>query len=166
MTARAQDAERRLMTNERLGLVDELRERTAAVVAANPHLALKITAKPAPAEVLERAIKTLPIFARGRYIQHSLSGLIDAVCLLTDIHRAALTGNGRTRRLVNARSCVAVLAEEFAPRHSAQAIDEALLRGSGMATWYRSRHNDRLLLFPQYAAVYGRCRAAITRAQP
>ena len=126
---------------------------------------MKITGKPAPAEVIERAIETLPIFARGRYIQHSLSGLIDAVCLLTDIHRAALTGNGRTRRLVDARSCVAVLAEEFAPRHSAQAIDDALLRGSGMATWYRGRHNDRLLLFCQYAAVYGRCRAAITRAQ-
>lgn len=154
------------MSCERLGLVDDLRERTAAVVAANPHLALKITGKPAPAEVLERAIETLPIFARGRYIQHSLSGLIDAVCLLTDIHRAALTGNGRARRLVDARSCVAVLAEEFAPRHSAQAIDDALLRGSGMATWYRGRHNDRLLLFPQYAVVYGRCRAAITRAQP
>ena len=154
------------MSCERLGLVDDLRERTAAVVAANPHLAKKLTGKPVPAEVIERAIETLPIFARGRYIQHSLSGLIDAVCLLTDIHRAALTGNGRARRLVNARSCVAVLAEEFAPRHSAQAIDEALLRGSGMATWYRSRHNDRLLLFPQYAAVYGRCRAAITRAQP
>ena len=153
------------MTRERLGLVDELRERTAAVVAANPHLAMKITGKPAPAEVIERAIETLPIFARGRYIQHSLSGLIDAVCLLTDIHRAALTGNGRTRRLVDARSCDADLAEEFAPRHSAQAIDDALLRGSGMATWYRGRHNDRLLLFCQYAAVYGRCRAAITRAQ-
>ena len=153
------------MTNERLGLVDELRERTAAVVAANPHLAMKLTGKPVPAEMIERAIDTLPIFSRGRYIQHSLSGLIDAVCLLTDIHRAALTGNGRTRRLVDARSCVAVLAEEFAPRHSAQAIDEALLRGSGCCVWYRERHDDRLKLFAQYAANYGRCRAAIKRAQ-
>ena len=152
--------------SERLGMVDELRRRTAAVVAANPHLAEKLTGKPVAAEVLERDIQKLPIFSRGRHIKHSLSGLIDAVCLLTDIHRDGLTGNGRTRRLVDARSCVAVLACEFAPRHSAQAIDDALLRGSGCCVWYRERHDDRLNLYPQYAAAYGRCRAAIKRAQP
>ena len=153
------------MTGERLGLVDQLRERTAAVIAANPHLAEKLTGKPLPAAALDRDIQKLPIFSRGRYIQHSLAGLIDAVCRLTDIDRAALTGNGRTRRLVDARSCVAVLAVEFTPRHSAQAIDDALLRGSGCCLWYRERHDDRLKLYPQYAAAYGRCRAAIKRAQ-
>lgn len=152
------------MSGERLGLVDELRERTAAVVAANPHLSVKITGRAALPEVIA-AIQTKPIFPRGRYIPRSLSDLIDAVCLLTDIHRDGLTGNGRTRRLVDARSCVAVLAEEFAPRHSAKAIDDALLRGSGCCVWYRERHEDRRKLYPEYAAMFDRCRAAILRGR-
>ena len=154
------------MSSERLGLVDDLRERTAAVVAANPHLSKKITGEPAPAGVPPRAIRTRPIFPRGRYIPRSLSELIDAVCALTDIHRDALTGEGRTRRLVDARSCIAVLAAEFAPRNSYQAVDDALLRGSGCCVWYRDRHEDRRKLYPEYAALHDRCRAAIKRGLP
>jgi hypothetical protein len=153
------------MSTERLGLVDELRARTAAVVAANPHLAAKITGRAEAVVAPLPAIRVQPLFARGRYIPRSLSDLIDAVCLLTDIHRDGLTGHGRTRRLVDARSCVAVLALEFAPRHSEQAIDDGLLRGSGCCAWYRARHEDRRKLYPQYAALFDRCHAAIVRAQ-
>lgn len=153
------------MSNERLGLVDDLRERTATVVAANPHLTLKITGKP-PLDATSPVVRPRPLFARGRYIPHSLSELIDAVCVLTDIHRDALTGNGRTRRLVDARSCIAVLAAEFAPRNSYQAVDDALLRGSGCCVWYRDRHEDRRKLYPEYAALHDRCRAAIKRGLP
>lgn len=154
------------MCTERLGLVDELRARTAAVVAANPHLALKITGRAEPVDAALPEIRVRPIFTRGRFIPHSLSNLIDAVCLLTDIHRDTLTGTGRTRRLVDARSCVAVLAQEFAPRHSYQAIDDALLRGKGCCVWYRERHEDRRKLYPEYAAMHDRVRAAIKRGQP
>jgi len=154
------------MATERLGLVDELRQRTAAVVAANPHLAEKITGRAAPVDAPLPEVHARPIFPRGRYIPLSLSNLIDAVCLLTDIHRDGLTGHGRTRRLVDARSCVAVLAEEFAARHSAKAIDDALLRGSGCCVWYRERHHDRRKLYPEYAALFDRCHAAITRGRP
>lgn len=153
------------MSGERLGLVDELRERTAAVVAANPHLARQITGRAEPVNAPLPEVRTQPIFPRGRYIPHSLSTLIDAVCLLTDIHRDALTGTGRTRRLVDARSCVAVLAADFAPRHSYQVIDDALLRGSGCCVWYRDRHEDRLATFPEYRAMHDRCRAAILRGR-
>lgn len=152
------------MTTERLGLVDDIRERTAAVVAANPHLSKKITGKAPLAPIPE--VRTRPIFPRGRYIPRSLSDLIDAVCALTDIHRDALTGNGRTRRLVDARSCVAVLAAEVAPRHSTYAIDDALLRGRGTTVWHRERHEDRRKLYPEYAAMFDRCRAAVLRGRP
>lgn len=153
------------MTGERLGLVDDLRERTAAVVAANPHLSMRLTGKPAPVAVAPKT-RSRAIFERGRYIPRSLSNLIDTVCLLTDIHRDALTGNSRTRRLGDARSCVAVLAREFAPSHGCKAVDDALLRGSGMTAWYRERHEDRLRLYPEYAAMHDRIRAAIKRGQP
>lgn len=154
------------MPRERLGLVDDLRERAAAVVAANPHLSKKITGIAPPAGARIPAIRTQPIFPRGRYIPRSLSDLIDAVCLLTDIHRDALTGNGRSRRLVDARSCVAVLAAEFASRHSTYAVDDALLRGRGTTVWHRDRHDDRRALYPEYAAMFDRCRAAIQRGRP
>lgn len=154
------------MSGERLGLVDDLRERTAAVVAANPHLSMRLTGKPAPVDAPVPAIRTQPIFPRGRYIPRSLSDLINAICLLTDIHRDALCGNGRTRRLVDARSCVAVLAEEFAPRQSGYAVDDALLRGRGTTAWYRQRHQDRLKTFPEYASMFGRIRDAMRRGQP
>lgn len=153
------------MSSERLGLVDDIREHRDAVVGANPHLTLKITGKP-PAVAATPVVKPRPVFARGRYIPRSLSDLIDAVCLMSDIHRDGLTGNGRTRRLVDARSCVAVLAAEFAPRNSYQAVDDALLRGSGCCVWYRDRHEDRLKLYPEYRALYDRCRAAIKRGLP
>jgi len=153
------------MSGERLGLVDDLRERTAAVVAANPHLSMRLTGKPAPVAAPSKT-RSQPIFPRGRYIPRSLSNLIDTVCLLTDIHRDALTGNSRTRRLGDARSCVAVLAREFASSHGCKAVDDALLRGSGMTAWYRERHEDRLQLYPEYAAMHDRIRSAIKRGQP
>jgi len=154
------------MSTERLGLVDELRARTAAVVAANPHLAAKITGRAEAVVAPLPEIHARPIFPRGRYIPLSLSNLIDAVCLLTDIHRDGLTGHGRTRRLVDARSCVAVLSAEFAPRHSYQAIDDALLRGSGITKWHRERHADRRKLYPEYASMFDRVRAEILRGLP
>lgn len=154
------------MSSKRLGLVDQLRERTAAVVAANPHLALKITGRAEPVDEPLPEIRTQPIFPRGRYIPHSLSNLIDAVCLLAKIDRDALTGHGRNRLLIDARFCVAALAAEFMPRHSYQAIDDALLRGKGCCVWYRERHEDRRKLYPEYAALHDRCRAAILRGLP
>lgn len=142
-----------------------LKERQARVIAANPHLADKITGrKPAPGKPAE-PVKLRPIFPKGRFIPRSLSSLIDFVCQQMDLHPDAITGNGRSRRLVDARSCIAVLASDFAPRNSARGVDSALLRGEGMTTWYRERHRARCELYPEYAALYARCYAAIMKGR-
>ena len=138
-----------------------LKAREARVIAANPHLAHRITGqKPPPGKPAE-PIVLRPVYPKGRIVPRSLASLIDFVCQQMDLHPAAITGNGRTRRLVDARSCIAVLASDFAPRNSLRGVDTALLRGDGMTRWYRERHKDRCRLYPEYAALYARCYAAI-----
>ena len=142
-----------------------LKARERGVIAANPHLEAKITGqKPKPGKPA-KPIKLRPIFPQGRFLPRSLSDLIDVVCGQMDLHPEAIRGNGRTRRLVDARSCVAVLAARFAPRNSAQAVDDALLRGSGCCIWYRDRHTTRCKTFPEYAALFDRCLAAVLDGQ-
>lgn len=140
------------------GYADYLQERQARIVAANPHLAAKITGRTPVAGIPGEPIKIVrQIFPKGRYTPRSLSSLIVLVARMADLHPDAISGNGRSRRLVDARSSVAVLAEMFAPRNSARAVDDALLRGEGSTHWYRERHADRLKAYPEYEALYSRC---------
>jgi len=148
-----------------IGIVAALLERKARIAAANPHLAEKITGtKPAPGVVLQPIILK-PIYEKGRYIPRSLNELVAFVGRQTDLHPDAICGNGRTRRLVDARSCIAVLAKIYAPRLSARAIDDGLLRGHGTCIWYRERHRERLKLYPEYAAMFVRCEFELARGR-
>lgn len=99
-----------------------------------------------------------PVFEKGRYSPPSITRLVALVAKHADTSSESIRGNGRVKRLVNARSCVAKLAEEYAPRLAAQAVDDAMLRGRGMTIWYRERHEDRSALYPDYKALYERCR--------
>jgi len=144
-----------------------LQERRQRVIAANTDRMSKgalqkigavfPVTKPAPALVIR------PLFEKGRYIPRSLTDIIATVAKLADMSPEAICGMGRRRHLVDARACIANLAEEFAPQQSELAIDDAMLRGHGMARWYRERHRDRLELFPSYAALYHRCHAAMSK---
>lgn len=143
-----------------------LQDQKARVLKRNPHLAELITgykreATPVPLPPLPPK----PMFPRGRYVPGTLDDLIILAAKMSDQHPLALSGNGRTRRIVDARSCVAVLALKFAPRQSASAIDDALVRGCGTTRWYRERHKDRLNLYPEYAALYARCLEALEARQ-
>lgn len=141
-----------------------LQERKASVLRRNPHLFELITGykdvTTVPLPPLP-PVAPKPMFPRGRYVPRTLDDLIILVAKLSDQHPLALSGNGRTRKIVDARSCVAVLALKFAPRQSPSAIDDALLRGVGTARWHRERHADRLKLYPEYAALYARCLEAL-----
>lgn len=148
------------MSSQPIGIVAGLQQKRADVIAANPQLAERINGK--KAEPLA-AIKIKQTFEKGRYIPPSLTGLIELVARLADLHPEAIRGNGKRAALVNARFCVANLAEEFAPRLSCWAIDDGMLRGMGMARWYRERHRDRIELYPEYGALYERCRAELRK---
>ena len=144
-----------------------LRERTQRVIAANADRMSKdalqkmgavfpIT-KPAPVLAIR------PIFDKGRYIPKSLTDIIATVARLAEISPEAICGMGRRREYVDARSCVANLALRFASHQSELAVDDAMLRGHGMARWYRERHLDRLRLFPSYVELYHRCHAEMAK---
>lgn len=105
-----------------------------------------------------------PVFEKGIYIARSITRIIVLVAKQADVSFDSIRGLGRVTRLVNARSCVAKLAEEFAPRLSAGAIDDAMLRGHGMTAWYRARHEDRVKLCPGYSELYERCRDELKAA--
>jgi len=139
-----------------------LQEQKARVLKRNPHLAQLITGEKAPTKAHPAKLVVKPIFPRGRYIPRTIDDLIILVARHSDQHPLAISGNGRTRRLVDARFCIGVLAKDFAPRQSPAAIDDALLRGSGMTIWYRSRHEDRIRLYPEYGVLYERCLLALT----
>lgn len=111
--------------------------------------------------VVARAPEVHALFDKGRYIPRSLTRIIGLVARHADISPEAICGAGRYTRLVNARFCIGKLAEEFAPRQSARAVDGALLRGEGCTVWYRDRHADRMKLYTDYAALYERCRAEL-----
>jgi hypothetical protein len=148
-----------------IGIYAELQERRARIAAANPHLALKLTGRPAPVAAQPIVIRDRPIPERGRYIPRTLNGLVAFIARQTDLHPDAIYGNGRTRRLVDARSCIAVLAQVYAPRLSAAAIDDGMCRGSGTCIWYRARHLDRLKLYPEYAGMFVRCEFELARGR-
>lgn len=84
-----------------------------------------------------------------------------AVQRVANVTREGILGTRQNRELVDARFCIAVLACEFAPHLSAAAIDEAMLRGSGCAIWYRARHLDRIKLYPEYGELHARCRLVL-----
>ena len=98
------------------------------------------------------------VYEKGRYIPPSATRIIALVARHADVSPDAIVGGSRVSRLVNCRYAVAKLSEEFAPRLSALAVDSALLRGEGSTLYYRSRHVDRCKLWPEYAALYERCR--------
>ena len=147
-----------------IGHASYLQARTAAVIAANPHLAAKLTGKPAP--VVAPPVKAVarPIYEKGRYIPRSLAGLTAFVARQSCLHPDAICGNGQTAQIVDARSCIAALAVDFAPRQSAASIDDALLRGSGWAIWTQSHHADRMKARPAYAELYTRCHDVLSVA--
>ena len=147
-----------------IGIYAELQERKARIAAHNPHLAEKLGAPKPKAGVEPIVVK--PIFDKGRYVPMHLASLIAFVATQTDLHPDAITGNGRSRRLVDARSCIAVLAMQFAPRLSARAVDHGLLRGEGTTIWHRARHLDRIKLYPEYGALYARLLAALLERRP
>ena len=147
-----------------IGHASYLQARTAAVIAANPHLAARITGKPAPVVEAPPVIRARPIYEKGRYIPRSLAGLTAFVARQSCLHPDAICGNGQTAHIVDARSCIAALAVDFAPRQSAASIDDALLRGSGWTIWTQSRHADRMQARPAYAALYQRCRDVLAEA--
>ena len=132
---------------ERLGIVEEGIRRREFYHGAKP------VAVPRPVLRVTR-----PIYEKGRYIPMSLSNIIAVVARIAQTDEAAICGMGRRRGLVDCRFAIANLAEEFAPMQSAAALDDAMLRGTNMCMWYRERHSDRIAAFPEYAALYARCR--------
>jgi len=149
-----------------IGIYAELQERRASIARANPHLAEKLTGQKAPPiKVALGPVIVRPFPERGRYIPRTLNGLVAFIGRQTDLHPDAIYGNGRTRRLVDARSCIAVLAQVYAPRLSAAAIDDGMCRGSGTCIWYRARHRDRMKLYPEYAAMFVRCEFELARGR-
>lgn len=110
----------------------------------------------APAKPITHAV-----YVKGIYISPSINKVMALVARNSDVSVDSIRGGGRVTRLVNARFAIAKLAEEFAPRLSAWSVDDAMLRGHPMTTWYRERHEDRLRLYPDYKALYERCQAEL-----
>lgn len=141
--------------------------RAQRVIAANTGRlsaeALQRLGAPTPVSKPRPAVVVRPIFEKGRYIPKSLANIIEIVAKAARLTPAILCGLGKRRHMVDARSCVAVLAEQFAGHQSECAVDDAMLRGHGMTRWYRQRHTDRLALYPQYAALYQRCHAEMVK---
>lgn len=112
-----------------------------------------------PARLVQHAV-----YERGRYIPPSATKIITLVARHADVSPEAICGGSRVTRLVNCRYAIAKLTEEFAPRLSALCVDSAMLRGDGSTLYYRSRHEDRCKWWPEYAALYERCRAELLGA--
>jgi len=141
----------------------------ARILAANPQAYQRITGKAPPPvrlEIKPPRLEIKPVLERGRYISPALTKLIALVARNADISPESIRGGGRTVRLVNARFCIAKLAEEFCPRLSGRAIDDGMLRGEGCCLWARGRHQDRLRIYPDYAALYERCLAELQGCAP
>lgn len=100
-------------------------------------------------------------FSRGRYVSASIERLIDMVSREAGLPREAVLGNGQNWKIVNARSVIANLAEEFAPRVSSAVVENTMNRGAGWCSWARDRHNDRIGLSPSYSRLYEQCRAKL-----
>lgn len=146
-----------MRSNAPLGIVAELQRRRASIVRGRDARPL-IPPPPLPAPKMP--IEPPPYY-RTLQPAGTIARIMDVVCAQTDLGIHNLRGFGQTRRVVNARAVVAVLAEEFAPRLSARAVDDALMRGDGMTIWYRERFQDRCILYPGFRELYWRCRAAL-----
>jgi hypothetical protein len=137
------------------------------VLAANPQAHEKIMGFDAYVKPsAPRPTPAKPTFEMGRYISPRLTRLIELIARHADVSPEAIRGDGRKHRLVNARYCIANIAEEFAPRLSARAIDDGMLRGEGMTLYYRMRHRDRIEMYEDYLALYDRCRAELLSGVP
>lgn len=147
-----------------IGIAADLKARRDAIVAANPQAAKRILgADAAKTADLRKAIPK-PVFPRGRYIPPSIGDIITIVARVSGIQAAAILGEAHTRALVHARFAIANLTEEFAPRVSPRAVEDAMNRGDGLCKWYRERHRDRLELYPEYLRLHADC-VAVMRAK-
>lgn len=146
----------------------ELIDKRDRVLARNPHAHARIMGnagpKPRLPSVPAPILVVRPTFERGRYVSPTIARLIELVGRHSDVSPESIRGAGRVHRLVNARYCIANLAEEFAPRLSARAVDDNMLRGEGLCLYYRARHRDRLEMYEDYIALYERCRAELLAA--
>jgi hypothetical protein len=95
--------------------------------------------------------------------REKIAHLMGEVCRLAGIGVVDLRGTRQRVSLVNARSCIAVLAEEFYPQAPADTVGDVMLRGKGWTQWARGRHVDRLALYPEYKQIVDYCRANIER---
>lgn len=87
--------------------------------------------------------------------------LMEICCTRAHIPVKLLKNTRRDPQLMDLRSTVAVLAKEFFPDVSAQAVEDGMWRGAGIVHYYRTRHADRLRLYSNYAATYSKCRHAL-----
>lgn len=165
-----------------------LQQRKARIVAANPHFALKILGAPSPDRDLDLPLPR-PVLAGEGYIgsrkrkrrsrRHqgrqfssptplplALSELAERIAAVCGVTVASLRGRHRHGTLTHARACVAVLAQELLPDVPARAVDMVLNRSMRMTEWYRAAHARRLREFPDYADLFGRCRALHKPAVP
>lgn len=139
----------------------ELLSRRERILRANPQAYAKITGRALPRGLVpppRPRRPVLPVLEHGRYVSPTIVRLIDLVARHSDISVNAIRGYGRATRLVNARYCIANLAEEFVPRVAARMVDDFMLRGEGLCLYYRARHRDRLEMYEDYLALYDRCR--------
>ncbi len=102
-------------------------------------------------------------YRRPEQAPPSIGSLLALVCACGDISVDLLKSHRRSTRLMHLRSIVSVLSAEFHPRASAERIDEITHRGMGLTRWHRSRHADRMNLFPEYKLAYEYCREMYLR---
>lgn len=123
-----------------------------AILASRP--------RPAPRIVEPVVVRRLPPPPTAK----AIGRVIETVSRYSGVSVPAIRGHAQPAKICHARSCIAVLAAEFAPRISLKAVDDAMNRGEGITHYYRGRHNDRCKLFPEYAALYRACRASLLGA--
>lgn len=147
----------------------DLLERRERILRANPQAHARIMGVPAPppAKITAppaSAVIRRPLFERGSFISPTMARIIELVARHSDVSPESIKGDSRVHRLVNARYCIANLAEEFAPRLSARSVDSNMRRGDGICVYYRARHRDRLEMYEDYLAIWERCRAELLEA--
>ncbi len=96
--------------------------------------------------------------------RHSLREILDLVCAESGLSLEALQGRGKTVRLANARSCVAVLAARFSNPRSGSAVDRLLSKGDGVSRRLRADHGRRAEAVQSYRLIYARCLSALSPA--
>lgn len=139
----------------KIGEYERIKARRAYVDRLKPG---RKTGKPQP-------LKMKPIFPRGRYVPASITEIITLVSKVGGLSFFAIVGEGHKRDVVHARFAIANLTEEFAPKFSCRAVEDAMNRGDGLCAWYRERHRDRMELYPEYISLYEDCRTVLLRKQ-